>query len=336
MAGSKNTTIQDIATLLGLSKSTVSRALNNNTVIAEDTRRRVAEAARSLKFTKNVSAQRLSQRQSRTIAFVTHASVEGSQASDLFGLEIMSGVSQGLQALGYEMLVKPIDYRDYSWVRKLLDSGQVDGFVLMTSSRKAHHTRALVREKAPFIAWGAASSSAAFPSVCADNRMGGVLVGRYLAGLGVGPLAVLAGPAEELEVQGRTEGFLAGVSEAGGGLDPRYVLHGDYSEADGYRVMEELLRLDPPPRAVFAEGDLMAIGALKAAKGRGLKVPGDVAIVGFDNLMVSSYTDPPLTTVSQHLPQGGVALAQGLVRYLETGQISHVVMPVELIRRGSA
>jgi len=335
MSETKVNTIQDIATLLGLSKSTVSRALNNNPIIAEETRRRVAEAARTWKFTKNVSAQRLSNRVSRTVAFVVHASTNGNQPSDLFGLEIMGGVSQGLQALGYEMLVKPIDYRDYSWVRKLLDGGQVDGFVLMTSSRKAHHTRALLQENAPFIAWGAASASA-FPSVSADNRRGGFLVGQHLASLGGLPLGLIAGPAEELEVQARTEGFLAGAAEAGVGFDPKYLRSGDYTEADGSRLMQELLDLEPRPRAVFAQGDLMAVGALRAAKARGLAVPEEVAIVGFDNLMVSSFTDPPLTTVSQHLPQAGEALAQGLVRYLETGQISHVVMPVDLIKRGTA
>src|SRR5262245_17629679 len=104
-------TIQDLAEMLGLSKATVSRALSGSTLISDETRRRVEEAARSLNFTRNVSAQRLSRGASRTIAFVTHLASGPSQAADLFGWEIMGGVAQGLQALGYEMLVKPVDYR---------------------------------------------------------------------------------------------------------------------------------------------------------------------------------------------------------------------------------
>jgi len=328
-------TIEDLARLMGLSKSTVSRALNGNPVIAEETRRRVAETARDHQFSKNVSAQRLTNRASKTIAFVTHNIADGCQASDLFGFEIMGGVSQGLHELGYEMLIKAIDYKDYSWVRKLLDSGQVDGFVLMTSTRKTNHIKNLILEKAPFITWGATTNFAAFPSVCADDFQGGKLVGTYLSTLG-GPLAVIGGPSDEGEVQNRLAGFTAALSETQTPFRQEYLRYGDYSEESGTAAMADLLAQKVRPRGVFAHSDLMAIGAMKAVRDQGLSIPREVAIVGFDDLMLASYVSPPLTTVRQHIPEAGRALAQGLVRFLETGQVSHVVMPVELVRRGSA
>ncbi len=236
-------------------------------MIAEETRRRVADAAREYHFSRNVSAQRLTNQASKTIAFVTHTVTDSCQAGDLFGLEIMGGVSQGLHDLGYEMMVKPIDYKDNSWVRKLLDSRQVDGFVLMTSTRKSHHIKALIQEKAPFITWGAATILAGFPSVSADDFKGGFLVGQYLASLGDGPLAVIAGPSEEVEVQNRLQGFQSALSDAGREFDPAFLRFGDYSEEAGKAKMIELLGLRPRPRGVFAHSDLMAIGALKAAKG---------------------------------------------------------------------
>ncbi len=146
---------------------------------------------------------------------------------------------------------------------------------------------------------------------------------------------MIAGPEDEIEVQNRTAGFLEALSEAGAVFDPAYRRYGDYSEDSGSKAMSELLALPVPPRAVFVQSDLMAVGALKAAKQAGRTVPRDLAVVGFDGLLVSAYTDPPLTTVSQHTAEAGAALAQALVRYLETGQVSHVVMPVELIRRAS-
>ncbi len=330
-----NTTIQDLADALGLSKATVSRALNGSPLISDETRRRVEAAARELRFTPNVSARRLSLGSSRTVAFVTHLTSGPSQAHDLFGWEILGGVAQGLQALGYELLVKPVDYRDYSWVRQLLDSGQVDGFVLMASTRKEHHVKALITEDAPFVSWGEAAPRSQYPSVCSDGHEGGRLAGEHLASLNLRPVGLISGPEAEAEIQSRTAGFLEALEKAGTTFDRAYLRYGDFSEASGSSAMSELLAMPVPPRAVFVQSDLMAVGALKAAKNFGVAVPRDLAIVGFDGLLISAYTDPPLTTVSQHTSEAGAALAQVLVRYLETGQVSHIVMPVELVRRSS-
>lgn len=324
-------TILDIARALGLSKSTVSRALNGNPVISEETRRLVAATAKDLRYSKNVAAQRLTTRASRTIAFITHENGSGCESGDWFGLELLGGLTQGLQTLGYTTLVKPIDYRDYSWVRSLLDSRQVDGFVLMTSSRKNSHIRALLEAGAPFVTWGAAQPGVKYPSVCGDDRAGGRLAGEHLAKYG--RVDVLAGPEEELEVQRRLEGFVEGLQEAGGTLGA-VVFAPEFGEESGEAGMRTLLA--SRPRAVFCHSDLLAVGAIRVIRAQGLEVPRDVAVVGYDGLLMSSYLSPPLTTVSQHLPQVGRALGQGLVTYLERGEVTHLTLPVELLVRGSS
>ena len=248
----------------------------------------------------------------------------------------MGGISRGLHNAGYDMLVVEIDPRDTGWARKLLDSAQVDGFVLMTSTRKQAHIKLLSELQAPFVAWGVPGVEAGFCTVSSDNRRGGELAGRHLVGLGRRRIALIAGPEIEAEVQLRLSGCANALAAAGLSLDDGLVRWGDFSEESGRQAMESLLDLDPRPDAVFAFGDFMAIGAMKAIRGRGLRIPEDVAVVGFDNLMVAAYVEPPLTTVSQNVARSGKALAESLVQYLRTGQISHVIMPVDLVRRGSA
>jgi transcriptional regulator with XRE-family HTH domain len=128
--------ISDIAKLAGVSKSTVSRALNKSPLIGQETRERIQAIAKQYDFKINMPAQRLSLKQSNTIAFVTHAYHKDFSVADLFGLEIMGGVSQGLYANGYDMLVVHVNPHETEWAHQYLDTGRADGFILMTSTRK--------------------------------------------------------------------------------------------------------------------------------------------------------------------------------------------------------
>ncbi len=134
-------TIADIARLAGVSKSTVSRALNDSPLIGEETKEQIRAIARKHNFELNASARQLSLKQSNIIAYVTHAYHKDFSVADLFGLEIMGGISNGLASLGYDLLVIHVDPHDTKWARKYLDGGRVDGFILMTSTRKQVHVR---------------------------------------------------------------------------------------------------------------------------------------------------------------------------------------------------
>jgi len=329
-------TIADIARLAGVSKSTVSRALNDSPLIGENTKERIRAIAREHRFQINAPARRLSMKQSRTIAFVTHAYHKQFSVADLFGLEIMGGISSGLHANGFDMLVIHVDPRDTQWAHQYLDTGRVDGFILMTSTRKQYHIKTLLGMGAPFIVWGIPQPNQSYPSVTGDNFNGGKLATKHLVGIGRERIAFLGGPAEELEVQQRYQGYRSALTKAGKNVIPELVAHGDFSNTSGAKAMERLLKEMPYPDAVFVNSDLMAIAAMDAIRGHGLRVPEDIAVVGYDDLSIAQHSYPPLTTIRQNIPLAGKLLAQNLIQFLQTGLVTNASIPVELVIRQSA
>lgn len=326
-------TLQALADLLGLSRATVSRALNDSPLIAEATRLRVKQAAAEGRFAPNVSARRLTRGRSRTVAFVTHRSPSGPGLVDQLGFQLLDGITRSLAERGYETLLKPVDYRDYSWVRSMIDGGQVDGFIVLASSRKADHVQRLLDEQVPFVTWGAAAAADNVPSVEADDRQGGILAGRFLRDRYGSRIGELTGPKGEAEVFRRSEGFREGL---GGRALEDWSGEGDWSEEWGEAWGRDLLGRKDRPRAVFCHGDRMALGLLRAAGHAGLRVPEDLAVLGFDNLIPGAWSSPPLSTVDPHLAKAGEALGEVLVRLLETGEVARRVLGVDLLVRSSA
>jgi len=329
-------TIADIARLAGVSKSTVSRALNDSPLIGEETKERIRAIARQYDFQINAPARRLSLKQSRTIAFVTHAYHKEFSVADLFGLEIMGGISSGLHANGYDMLVIHVDPHDTKWAHQYLDTGRVDGFILMTSTRKQNHIRMLLEMGAPFIVWGIPLPNQSYPSVTGDNFNGGKLATEHLIGAGKERIAFLGGPAEELEVQQRYQGYKSALEKSGKSINPVLIDYGDFSNTSGTAAMNKLLEQAPDLDAVFVNSDLMAIAAMDVIREQGRCVPEDIAVVGYDDLSIAEYSNPPLTTIRQNIPMAGKLLAQNLIQYLQTGVVTNVTIPVELIVRKSA
>jgi DNA-binding LacI/PurR family transcriptional regulator len=326
--------IEDIAVLAGVSKSTVSRALNKSPLVNEETRERILAIAHEHDFQPSFCARNLSMKTSRTIAYVNHAYGKFECGmSDAFSLEIMGGIAIGLHELGYGLLIVHVDPADRAWASNYLDSGRVDGFILMTSEKKRDHIELLRNICAPFIAWGHGGSD--YCSVCGDDKKGGRLATERLLSSGRRRIAFLGGIRVEQEVKQRYEGYASAMKDAG--MDPRaFVAYGDYSEAGAERETARLLELEPGIDAIFANSDYMAIAAIRYLKSRGKRVPEDVAVIGYDDLSIASYTTPGLTTVSQKVPLAGRMLARDLVAFLDKGIVTHTEMPVELIVRESA
>ena len=329
-------TLADIARLAGVSKSTASRALNNSPLIRQETREQIQAIARQHNFQVHVPARQLSLKQSHTIAFVTHAYHEEFSVADLFGLEIMGGISKGLYAHGYDLLVIHVDPHDTEWARQYLNTGRVDGFILMTSTRKQYHIHALMAMGAPFIVWGVPSPDLAYCSVTGDNYNGGRMATEYLVQAGRQRIGFIGGPLDELEVQQRYEGYRDALLAAARTVDDALVAYGDFSDTSGARAMSELLANNPHLDAVFVNSDLMAISAMDAIREHGRRVPEDVAVVGYDDLSIAGHSNPPLTTVRQNIPLAGKLLAENLIHQLETGSVTNVTIPVELVARKSA
>lgn len=329
-------TIADIARLAGVSKSTVSRALNDSPLIGEETKAKIRSLARQHNFQINAPARRLSMKQSRTIAFVTHAYHKDFSVADLFGLEIMGGISSGLASREYDLLVIHVDPNDTKWAHQYFDTGRVDGFILMTSTRKQTHVKALLELDAPFIIWGVPQPKQKYCSVTGDNLTGGKLATEHLIGLGRQRIGFLGGPSYELEVQHRLAGYEDVLNEAGQEIDQNLIEYGDFSNTSGADAMRRLLKKAPKFDAVFVNSDLMAIAAMDVIRQAGRRVPEDIAVVGYDDLSIAAHSNPPLTTIRQNIPLAGKLLAQNLIEYIQTGMVTNVSIPVELIVRKSA
>lgn len=338
MSGKSKQTIADIARICCVSKSTVSRALNDSPLISEETKNRVRAVAKEQRFELNVPARCLSLQQSRTIGFVVHAHKPGALFSmaDLFLLEVLGAISSTLSTYRYDLLVANINPHDPAWARQYLDSGRVDGFILLTSTRKQYHIRSLLEMKAPFIVWGLPLPNMNYCSVINDNVSGGRQAVQHLLKSGRRRIGFVGGPADEVEVQRRYEGYAAALAEAGLPPDPALVSYGDWTAESGAAQTRLLLKTAPDLDAIFASSDLMAVGAINALHAQGRRVPQDVAVVGYDNLSLAQFTNPPLTTISQNLPLVGRLLAQNLIQHIQTGSVTNTITPAELVIRESA
>ncbi|MGZ9166741.1 MAG: LacI family DNA-binding transcriptional regulator [Anaerolineales bacterium] len=329
-------TIADIARLAGVSKSTVSRALNDSPLIGEETKAKIRSLAREHNFQINAPARRLSMRQSRTIAFVTHAYHKDFSVADLFGLEIMGGISSGLASREYDLLVIHVDPNDNKWAHQYFDTGRVDGFILMTSTHKQSHVKAILEVGAPFIIWGVPPPKQKYCSVTGDNFNGGRLAAEHLIGIKRKKIGFIGGPSDDLEVEQRQAGYESAFKEVGREIVPALIDYGDFSNTSGAEAMDRLLKKVPDIDAVFVNSDLMAIAAMDAIREHGRRVPQDVSVVGYDDLSIAEHSNPPLTTIRQNIPLSGKLLALNLIEYLQTGLVTNVSIPVELIIRKSA
>jgi DNA-binding LacI/PurR family transcriptional regulator len=189
---------------------------------------------------------------------------------------------------------------------------------------------------APFIVWGIPVPPFTYCSVTGDNIAGGILATEHLMSVGRQQIAFLGGPEDNLTVQNRFKGYEQALQAAGRTVNSSLVVYGDYSYASGTAAMQRLMDQAPDLDAVFVNSDLMAIGAINAIQASGKRVPADIAVVGYDDLSIASYTTLPLTTIRQNIPLAGSLLAQHLIQRIQTGLVTNVTVPVELVIRQSA
>jgi len=331
-------TIADIAEICCVSKSTVSRALNDSPQISLETKERIRSVAEQHRFQINLPARRLSMQCSRTIGFVVHAhKMDGpTSMTDLFSMEILGAISSGLSKFHYDLLVANVNPQDPDWPSQYVDTGRVDGFILMTASRKLLQVKALLNTGAPFIVWGVPLPNQSYCSVINDNFEGGKKATEYLLAQGRQRIAFLGGPAEEYETQQRYNGYAATLQAHGQKVSPSLVHYGHWTSDSGAEATQMILEAAPDVDAIFANSDLMAIGAIHKLHERGRRVPADTAVVGYDDISLAELNDPPLTTISQNIPLVGKLLAENLIQNIETGMVANVTVPAELVVRRSA
>jgi len=337
MTAARVKTIADIARIAGVSKATVSRALNDSPLVSAVTRERVTAIAREHGFEMNDPARRLSLRQSNVIALVTYPYQAREEVPDAFMLEIVSGLTAGAHAGGYDLLVIQVAPGETGWISRYLDSGRVDGFVLLAAACTEDQRLALEAHGAPFVLWGLESISRSYSTVTGDSFAGGRLATEHLLRGGRRRIAHIGfGPSTISEVRDRYRGYAAALGAAGVELDEALVRYAYFSPESGAATMRALLEDHIDLDAAFVGSDLMAIAVIDELRAHGRRVPDDVAVVGYDDVAIAAHSDPPLTTVRQPGPLAGRLLAQSLIQYLSTGAVTHASIPAELVVRGSA
>lgn len=330
-------TLEDIARLANVSRSTVSRALNNSPLLNAETKERIQTIAREHHFRMNAPARNLRLRQSHTVAFIApDYSPEFFSEEDLFGQELLSGIGMGLRGLGYDLLIIHATPRDNTWAHDYLDSGRVDGFILMTSNLKPAFITSLVEMNAPFIGWGTPLPDLNYCSVTGDNMAGGAIATQHLIQIGRQRIAFIGGPEGSVTVQQRFKGYVNALQAAGRSTDPDLVTYTDYTFTSGGAAMQRLIIQSPDLDAVFVNSDLMAIAAIQVIQERRKRIPEDIAVIGYDDLPIALYNNLPLTTIRQDLRLAGKLLAENLIQYINTGVVTNVTFPVELVLRKTA
>ncbi|MBB5371538.1 MULTISPECIES: LacI family DNA-binding transcriptional regulator [unclassified Janthinobacterium] len=309
-------TIKQVAQAAGVSFTTVSHVLNNTRPVSDEARAAVLAAAEQLHYVPSALARSLRSRSTGTIGLII------TNNTNPYFSEVARGIEDSCYAAGYSVILcnsddDPVKQREYL---NVLLTKRCDGLIL---SALADSDGALLRKmKVPAVLLDRAPNDLSIDAVAVDNHAGGVLAARHLLALGRRRIACIAGPREVTISNERIAGARAAMQDAGVPLPDALCRHADFTSAGGYAAALDLLALPAGqrPDAVFCCNDLMAIGVLRAAAERGISVPGQLAVVGFDDIDLASFVYPALTSVAQNTRELGRVTADFLLaRIAEPG-----------------
>ena len=325
--------IRDVARIAGVSVATVSRVLNNHARVRTETRSRVTAAASELDYTPNEVARSLIT--SRTHAF-------GVLLPDLYGeffSEVLRGIDLRARRDGFHLLVSSSHANGDDLVEALRSMrGRIDGLIVMAPDVDTSALFRAAGDGLPLVLLDPGMRVPVADTISIDNAAGAEAAVRHLAGLGHWRIGTITGPSGNADARQRLDGYRRALVDCGLARDPAIEIEGDFTEPSGFAAAEQLLELDGRrPTAIFAANDYMAIGAMSALAEAGLAVPKDVAIVGFDDIAMARYLNPPLTTVNVDPLDLGARAVDRLVGIKNgaTTRRRHEVTPATLVVRRS-
>ncbi len=330
---SSKVTIVEVAERAGVSLGTVSRVMNNDIHVAPDTRERVSAVMREMGYVANRQARGL--KSSRT-------NVIGVLAPDLgtgYIGEILHGIDTELGLHEFDLMLFTTHrtaIKEANYVANLV-KGMVDGLLLVLPRNPADYTGVLTNANFPFVLIDHQGTGSLCPAVGATNWQGAYNATEYLIKLGHTRIGFITGSMDLGAAIDRLDGYRSALQVHHIPEDSQLVYEGTFLQPDGYAGGSTLLDLDDPPTAIFASNDVMAMGAMDAIRGRGLRIPEDVSILGFDDIPQSAMVRPALTTVRQPLEHMGRLATQMLIDQLKNPkkEIGRVELPTQLIVRDS-
>ena len=325
----------DIARLAGVAVSTVSRALAGSPLVNPQTRERVAELAKSLHYSVNVRAQSLRLKHNNTVAVVLPYDAPTAQhLSDPFFLALIGSLGDAITERGCEMLLSRIDADHLDQAAQPYLSGRAMGVVLVGQWHHHDQLDELALRRIPLVVWGARLPHQLYCTVGSDNVQGGRTATDHLFEQGARRIAFL-GDTTLPEIAQRHDGYVQAHQARGTDCDPRLSCPVPFADRALDTEIGSLLKLAKPVDAIFAGSDLLAISAIAALLRQGRRVPDDVAVVGYDDIALARYCQPPLTTVRQPIEAAGKTLVDALMAQLAGERPKSVQLPTELVQRAT-
>lgn len=324
--------IVDVALKANVSIATVSRVVNKAShKVKAATREKVLEAIRELDYRPNALAKGLLMKKTMTIGIIIP------DISNPYYAEIVRGVQDVADRAGYAVMLYNTDRKPEGIVRDIyhLREKAADGIIFSGGIINGYETLSILGDlKDRVVVIG--RHAVDFPAVLVDNMGGVVQAVEHLLGLGHSEIGFLGGPEGSTTAIDRLTGFRNALAQNRLILDERRIQQGDWTPQSGYLLGRQLLKSRPRPTAIVCANDQMAFGAMNAARELGLKIPEDLAVVGFDNIPLSSYFDPPLTTVEIPMYEAGAEAMQMLIDLLSGGSFDKLkLFQTKLLARGS-
>ena len=326
----RSVTIQDVAQASGVSVSTVSRVLNGKVDVARETQDRILGVIARLGYTSNLAARSMRSHKKNLIGLVVP------DIGFPYSIEIMKGINQAVAESTYDLLVyttgdvhkSEAASHEQHYV-SLLNNSLTDGVIIVASAASDFITNA------PIVAVDPHAVKPNYPSVQGTNYQGARDAMRYLLELGHRRIGFICGRPEIGSAGRRLQAYRDALTEAGLDVDESLILPGDFTTPGGHERGLQLLSMDNPPTAIFAANDQSAIGVFQAAEERGVRIPQDLWVVGFDNISEAKYLG--LTTIDQRLADMGYAAIRMLLRLIANEPIEEMIhkMPTQLVERSS-
>jgi LacI family transcriptional regulator len=320
------TTIKDISRITGVSVTTVSRALNGYSDVSESTRQKILQVAKELKYVPNTLARSLVMNKSKTIGLLVSGFTRAS-VKDNFMVEVMTGINEFAAESDYDLVLfstNSTKQREKTY-SQLCKERRVDGAIIQGIKMDDPYLQEVVESDIPCVLIDIPIETDTVGYVTTDNMLGAKKAVQHLINLGHKNIALVNGHEKAFVSKRRLEGYLEALHSADLPLRNEWILDGKFDEDEAEQVATQLLTLNPEITAIFCASDLMGLGVIKAANKLGRKVPDDLSIIGYDDILLASYSSPSLTTIAQDKFQMGYEAAKLLVNMLEGDYNPHVI-----------
>jgi DNA-binding LacI/PurR family transcriptional regulator len=334
---SKNLTLTDLAKLANVSTSTVSRALHHNPLIKQATRDRINALAKRHNFSLNAAASRLRTQKTGVVAVILNFIDQTAQStSDPFLLKLVGDLNIALNEHGFELLLSNSFMATSDWARHFIDGKRADGIIVIGQAKDDEKLIQTAKAKVPLVVWGDPHHTNDYVIVGSDNKLGAYRATQHLLAGGSKRILFLGDP-EHAEMSERYKGYQQALHEANLPLLPELTSSIDITSSAAYNaISQSILDNGLTFDGIFACSDMMALGALKALKERYIGIPGEVSIVGFDDIMMSELFHPSLTTIRQNTADAAQQIVLQLVAQLHNKAAKSVIIDVDLQIRMSS